>query len=146
MEKVSETIRICDRLDILCHGFFMLGFPTETEEEMMQTIEFAITSRLHSANFFVVMPFDGTEIYDMFKENHPEMVNETDRFKFNLYETSFEIYEIPRKRLQKLASYANRHFFLTPWRTVKLFRLIPHKSYLLRGAYSFIRRGYLGKG
>ena len=35
LEKVRQMIEISDKLNILCHGFFMLGFPSETEEEMI---------------------------------------------------------------------------------------------------------------
>ena len=144
LEKVREIIRINDGLDIIGHGFFMLGFPSETEEEMRQTIDYALSSRLHTANFFVVQPFEGTDIYNMFKELHPEMANESDKFSY--YQANFEIYEIPRKRLQMMVKEAHRDFYLTPWRLAKLVRLMPHKSALIRGGLRLAYRGFLGKG
>jgi anaerobic magnesium-protoporphyrin IX monomethyl ester cyclase len=144
LEKVREMITISDSLDIIGHGFFMLGFPTETEDEMRQTIDYALSSRLHSANFFIVQPFEGTDIYDMFKELHPEMANSSDRFSY--YEANFEIYEIPRTRVQDLVKQAHRDFFLTPWRLAKLIRIMPHKSALLKGGLRLAYRGFLGKG
>lgn len=144
LEKVREMIRVSDGLDIIGHGFFMLGFPTETEEEMRETINYALTSRLHTANFFVVQPFEGTDIYDMFKEQHPEMANPSERFSY--YEANFEIYEIPKARVQRLVKEAHQKFFLTPWRLSKLVRLMPHKSALLEGGLRFAYRGLLGKG
>jgi len=144
LEKVRKMIRISDRLNILCHGFFMLGFPTETEEEMLQTVDLALTEPLHSVNFFVVQPFEGTEIYDMFKEQHPEMV--LDLRQHSYYEANFEIYEIPRKRIQNIIKYANLRFFLKPWRLLKLFRLMPHKSIIFQGILRLVDRGFLGRG
>jgi radical SAM superfamily enzyme YgiQ (UPF0313 family) len=144
LSKVSEMIRISDGLDIIGHGFFMLGFPTETEEEMRETIRYAFSSRLHTANFFIVQPFEGTDIYDMFKERHPEMVNPSEQFSY--YQANFEIYEIPKVRVQQLAKQANQKFFLTPWRLAKLVRLMPHKSDLPRSALRFASRGLLGRG
>ncbi|MBI5490714.1 MAG: B12-binding domain-containing radical SAM protein [Deltaproteobacteria bacterium] len=144
LEKVREMIRIGDRLDILGHGFFMLGFPTETEDEMRATIDYALSSRLHTANFFVVQPFEGTDIHQMFRERHPEMVNDAGQFDY--YRANFEIYEIPRSRLQRLVQEAHLRFFLAPWRVARLVRLVPRPFDLLRGAVRLAYRGVLGKG
>jgi radical SAM superfamily enzyme YgiQ (UPF0313 family) len=142
--KVREMIQISDRLNIICHGFFMLGFPTETKEEMLQTVDFALTAPLHTANFFIVQPFEGTDIYNMFKEQHSELT--LDPKHYNYYEANFEIYEIPRKHIQNIIKDAHKRFFFTPWRLLKLIRLIPRKSTLFRGALRLVYRGFLGKG
>ena len=42
----------------------MLGFPTETPEEMKATIEYAAKSELTQAYFFNVVPQPGTPLYD----------------------------------------------------------------------------------
>lgn len=49
-------------MNILQNGFFMLGFPGETREELKTTIKYALDSKLHTAQFFVVNPFEGTEL------------------------------------------------------------------------------------
>ena len=144
LERVREMIRVGDRLDILGHGFFMLGFPSETEDEMRLTMDYAFSSRLHTANFFVVQPFEGTDIHEMFRERHPEMVNEAG--KFDYYRANFEIYEIPRARLQRLVKEAHLRFFLDPWRVMRLVRLVPRPFDLLRGAVRLASRGVLGQG
>ncbi len=144
LEKVREMIAVNDRLGIIGHGFFMLGFPTETEQEMLKTVGYALDSRLHTANFFVVQPFEGTDIYEMFRERRPEMFNEAD--KFDYYQANFEIYEIPAERVQQIVKDAHRRFFLEPWRALRLLRLMPHKAALIDGAVRLAYRGFLGKG
>ncbi|MCB1155177.1 B12-binding domain-containing radical SAM protein, partial [bacterium] len=62
LEKLSENIAIAEELGIFPFGFFMLGFPTETREEIEATIEFAVKSKLNGALFFQVIPFAGTEM------------------------------------------------------------------------------------
>jgi radical SAM superfamily enzyme YgiQ (UPF0313 family) len=144
LARVKEMIEINDRLDIIGHGFFMLGFPSETEQEMRQTVDYALSSRLHTANFFVVQPFEGTDIYQMFREQRPEMFNQPG--KFDYYQANFEIYEIPARRVQRIVTDAHRRFFLQPWRALKLLRLMPHKRALLAGAVRLGYRGFLGRG
>ena len=54
LDRVQHVIgEMADRR-ILTRGFFMLGLPTETLEEMRATIRFAHRSRLHMALFFSV--------------------------------------------------------------------------------------------
>ncbi len=68
LDKVKEAIDYSVRLGIFSNGFFMLGFPTETEEEVRETIKFAVESNLHSAYFFIVTPHEGTELFEMVPE------------------------------------------------------------------------------
>ena len=50
---------------VLIRGFFMLGFPTETLEEIEATIDYAVNSDLAQAYFFNVVPQPGTPLYDL---------------------------------------------------------------------------------
>jgi radical SAM superfamily enzyme YgiQ (UPF0313 family) len=64
LEQVRETVWVAKRHGLQVHGFFLLGFPTETREEMAQTLAFAKELRLDYAQFSVVTLYPGTEIYD----------------------------------------------------------------------------------
>jgi radical SAM superfamily enzyme YgiQ (UPF0313 family) len=48
---VRQVIDWCDDRGIATRGFFMVGFPTETPEEVKATMNFAIESRLTAAQF-----------------------------------------------------------------------------------------------
>ena len=56
------------RARISVHGFFMLGFPTETKKEMKETIDFACNLGLTTANFSLVIPNPGTDLRQTFIE------------------------------------------------------------------------------
>jgi len=60
---VGRTIENLANRRVFTCGFFMLGFPGETKDEMKNTIDFALKSRLHLAYFLTVTPFQGTEIH-----------------------------------------------------------------------------------
>jgi len=62
IDKIHENITIAANVGIFTWGFFMLGFPTETRKEMQATVDFGVSSDLHGAFFFKVMPFGGTEL------------------------------------------------------------------------------------
>jgi anaerobic magnesium-protoporphyrin IX monomethyl ester cyclase len=65
LDKISTAIEYTAQADIVTRGFFMLGFPTETEEEVNQTIEFAKSSSLCGATFFTVVYFPGTKLFKL---------------------------------------------------------------------------------
>lgn len=62
VEKTLENVAIADELGIFVKGFFILGTPGETREEMELTIRTAEASRLHFALFFLLNPLRGTPI------------------------------------------------------------------------------------
>lgn len=72
IDKLSENLRIARREGIIPVGFLMLGFPTETEEEIQATIDWACKSDLLKAFFFNVIPFPDTPLGKDVAEDFPE--------------------------------------------------------------------------
>ena len=64
-ENAKRSIKWLTDRRILTHAFFLVGFPTETEEEIQATIEFSKEITAHTASFFIVNPFKGTELADI---------------------------------------------------------------------------------
>jgi len=56
------------KVGIKVRGTFLLGIPTETEEETLQTINFAKKLNLDFAKFNMITPYPGTELYEMAKK------------------------------------------------------------------------------
>jgi hypothetical protein len=54
-------------IETLC--FFLLGYPSETEEEMLQTIRFAKELNPTYASFHHISPYHGTPLYDDLNRN-----------------------------------------------------------------------------
>jgi len=68
LEKVEEGVKMMRKAGIKVRGTFLLGVPTETEEETLQTINFASKLNLDFAKFNIITPYPGTELYEMAKE------------------------------------------------------------------------------
>jgi len=64
LDRLRDTIALSDRYGVVTTTFNMLGFPTETEDEMRATIDFNAESAAHIAHFFVVTPYEGTRLHD----------------------------------------------------------------------------------
>jgi len=65
IDLIKEKINfISDETNIKIIGNFILGYPTEKEEDIYKTIKLAKTLPLYGANFFPFHPTPGTEIFD----------------------------------------------------------------------------------
>ena len=63
IDRAKWSIRAFAQQNVIVHGAFMYGFPTETPEEINATIHYAISSPLLHAHFFAVVPQPETPIY-----------------------------------------------------------------------------------
>jgi len=135
LDKVEEIIKICTKLRIFTRGFFMLGFPTETEEGIKRTIKFALRSRLHTAGFYIVTPFKGTELFRFIGENTTTAVPFRDHDYFTGY---FNLSEVLSKKLFLYQWIAIIIFYLHPKRLFLILRDFPNKKFLLYYAFKTI--------
>lgn len=63
-EQVVETFTITKKTGITIRGFFMLGLPTETYEESLETIQFARELDPLWAQFTITIPYPGTPLFE----------------------------------------------------------------------------------
>lgn len=118
ISKVKEIIIYAAELGIFTNGFFMLGFPTESLEEVKETVGFALRSKLHTAHFFIVTPFEGTELYEKYKE----LVRNSgvDFSNYNYYMSSFKLSELSTKKLQRIQFFSYFRFYFNPKRALRI--------------------------
>lgn len=57
------AVRLTKEAGIRIRGYFMLGLPTETKQEMEETLRFAIQLNLDLATFTLFVPLPGTTEY-----------------------------------------------------------------------------------
>lgn len=60
VDKAERTILWARKYNIEVSGFFMIGFPGETVDQIQQTIDFAVNAPLDAIFISVVSPFKGT--------------------------------------------------------------------------------------
>ena len=115
-EKVALTRRITS---IKITGFFILGYPGETIEDVKRTIAFASKLPIHHAHFCLFIPLPGSPVYD-------ELVSEglidkkSDPEQMTIDRVSSFLPGLPAKELLSLHKYAYFKFYLKPWRLLSL--------------------------
>jgi anaerobic magnesium-protoporphyrin IX monomethyl ester cyclase len=137
LERVKNIIALTDKKNIMVDGFFMVGFPGETREEIQATLDYALESRLHSLNIFFVTPFEGTELYEQAKDMGLEANIPTDSYTY--YYPYSDLSELPSEDLKRMVQGTFIRFYLNPWRLYRTFRLFPNKLQLPYLLWLFIK-------
>ncbi len=135
-KQTLETIALCDKHDLPVLGMFILGLPTETREETLETLEFARNSNLMLAIFSFFTPYPGTNFWHQLKDS-PDLTR--DFSKYNLSQ-NFSYVEKHRSReeLQGLMRRAYLDFYLRPRVMFSLTKLmLKNPSKLLETAGGF---------
>lgn len=65
---VKSIVDEAHKYDISIHGLFVVGFPGETREEILETLGLPFHAGFDSVSFFIVNPLPGSELYDICKE------------------------------------------------------------------------------
>lgn len=124
LDKIFKAIELTAEADIVTRGFFMIGFPTETEEEAIQTMEFAKSSSLCGATFFTVVYFPGTELF--------KIAQSLGYFKDEMYDVQRDYvnvgegpYEFSLETLTRIKKKGIREFAFTKERVENALRILP---------------------
>lgn len=123
----------------------MLGFPTETEEELEQTIQTACEADFHTASFFIVTPFPGTPLYEKVKRESPEKLRGLDYDMLNINTVRVNLTDLPDDVLYGYQRKAVRRFFLNPRRIGRILRDHPQKIAMPAYLPLFVYRSLAGR-
>ena len=111
-EKVREKIELIKKythIDIT--GFFLMGYPSETEEEIKETIEFAKSLNIDKASFMFLMPLPGSELWNLYTQ---KMGHDIPWENFFYYRIVPGLATVSAEKLRKLQRRAMRQFYLRP--------------------------------
>jgi radical SAM superfamily enzyme YgiQ (UPF0313 family) len=125
-DKVLPVIAAFTRRNVFTSGFFMVGFPSETEEELRATIGYAISSRLHAAYFFVVTPFAGTGMHAEITDHMGDAATELVGSGF-FFRPVTNLSKVPDAQFYALRRNAYLRFYLDPRRIFRIWRAHPRK-------------------
>jgi radical SAM superfamily enzyme YgiQ (UPF0313 family) len=129
VDRAQNAIRWMSDRGVLIRGFFMLGFPTETLEEMQATIDYAVRSDLTQAYFFNVVPQPGTPLYDLAMQENAAALQSQTLQEYNANTTWYAAANgVDMRWVLKRAYF--RFFILSPRRWLRLLRMMPWKNFM----------------
>ena len=125
LDRILEAIALTTARGIVTRGFFMLGFPTETKEEALMTIDYAKSSDLVLAMFFAVVYFPGTPLFRLAQRFY-----DMSHYKLGLEDdyvcTREGPYAFSRETLDELKLKAIREFYFSHKRIRMFFDMMPN--------------------
>ncbi|MBI5465411.1 radical SAM protein [Candidatus Gottesmanbacteria bacterium] len=123
LEQAKELTDYANKIGLWTVATNIIGFPYETEDQINDTIQFAIDSDTDFALFFRLGPRPGTPVYEIFKKEGWLPKNERELYSESVaVETKYikgkKLYEIQN---QAYSRFFKRRFisFLNPLRTVR---------------------------
>lgn len=147
LDKAATIIDATSRAGIITGGYFMLGLPGETREEMLKTIDFAVNSRLDSASFFKATPYPGSAFYDE-AVAAGRIAGDKAYEGSHFYSAGGSHGEVPEVELNELMMTAQRRFYFRPARMWRGLWKSPSKIEFVRnmvGALALVLQGILVK-
>jgi len=138
-EMVREKVALIRKVGLRPHGFFILGYPEETVNDIRQTIAFACELDLETAGFSLFLPLVGTETYNVLA-SQGRIMSDT----WGDFITSRVVYApegITPGQLKRLQRTAFFRFYLRPKYLVRFARSISsvqNLKYLAKRALSYL--------
>ncbi|HPC17056.1 MAG TPA: radical SAM protein [Candidatus Hydrogenedentes bacterium] len=131
---------------VLANGNTIMGFPTETEEDLKATVDVVCQSKLHTVSFFTVVPYPNTELYEQLKELQPEKLAKVRYWEKDFSVQPVNFSAVPDSVLFAIQRKAWRRFYLNPLRLARIARDYPDPWFLARLLPMFMRRVVKGIG
>jgi radical SAM superfamily enzyme YgiQ (UPF0313 family) len=118
VEDVKNAVSMTVKAGIEVDGMFMIGLPTETEEEINDTINLALDIKVRYAIFNLFVPYPGCELFDSLSaEGKIHFSKWSDFTSYGGYSGSNPVYvpdTLSMERLLALQSKAMRKFYFRP--------------------------------
>lgn len=111
VSKAIKMIKATSKSGIITGAYFMMGFPSQTREEIHETIDFAVNSKLDAAYFFKAMPYPGSPFFESLS-NAETSKNKLDFPSYHFYSPSGSFCELEESELNNLMALAQRKFYL----------------------------------
>ncbi|MBQ7740639.1 MAG: radical SAM protein [Eubacterium sp.] len=138
VEDNINAINMIKRAKIPLFGFFMIGFPWETEADIKKTLNFALKHRLDYVEMHTAMPFYSTELYELCKE-YGVLNDSSFGFDYMDPNTTGTKY-VPMERIVKLKKSFLFRFYSNPYFVMgKIADCIKHPYEIKNYAYYGIR-------
>ncbi len=139
LERAREIVDMTAARGIVTGCYYMLGFPTETEEEMEATVEYALSLKNHVASFFYLMPFPGTEI----AESDPQLAARLRESVFpDASRLTVNLSAAPDEAVERIKRKAYRNFYFSPARVYRVLRDVPKNPRLIASAIAALRLSF----
>lgn len=113
VELFKEYVDNAKKAGLLIHACYMVGNPGETKQTMQETLDLALKLNTDTAQFFPLIPYPGTEIYNWAKENgYIELDYDKYCKEDGTHNTVLSLPDLSTQELVEFCDYARRRYYL----------------------------------
>lgn len=143
LEQATKAIKMAKEVGLKTGSYFILGHPFETRKTAQDTIKFATKLNTDTVTFGIMVPYPGTEIYEMAKRGEGGYkIISTDWADYNkTIGNSLELETLGRKELERLELLAYLRFYLFNYRFLDLAKLFLSQRRVVLTAIKKLLRG-----
>ncbi len=105
VEKIKRSVGWAKKAGILVRGYFILGMPDETEDDLRMTEMLADELELDEYGFTILCPYPGTQMYDPERYKSVDWEN-TDEYSNDFWQT----YYLSNQQLKEWQHYLTEKF------------------------------------
>lgn len=142
LEQALTAFKLSRKIGIQTLAYFMIGSPTETEEDVLQTIEFMNKLDPDFVQITLLTPFPGTKIYQWALDQKVFSTDYWREFATNPtpgFKTRYWTKELSREDLERLLIVAYKKFYIRPGYIIKRIRAITSFAELYKKAKAGLR-------
>jgi anaerobic magnesium-protoporphyrin IX monomethyl ester cyclase len=117
--RTKKAFKMAQEIGLMTIASVVLGFPGETRETAMKTVNFIKEINPDDVGYYIATPYPGTPMAEQVKKNGWLRVTDFDK-----YDTATPIFELPTlsmKELVKIREDAFHSFYLRPTYILKMF-------------------------
>jgi len=129
VDRGREAIENAVKAGIVADGHFILGYPGETKETLLDTINFALSLPLTFAHFYAATPFPGSQLYEEAVKNHWLVRN--DWLYINQEIPNLKTPWLSPETVKEYIELAYRKFYLRPITIWRIAKIVKKPSHLL---------------
>lgn len=139
LEKTKKIIKYANDVGIWTHSSFIIGFPYESMSSIKETINYAISSDLDFATFYIATPLPGTRLYKICKQEGLLQDKDLTRWKATTMQATHDTKCLTKEDLQTMKAIAHSKFynnriykFMNPLRPLRKIHSIDDLKFILK--------------
>lgn len=140
-EEAVRAVRLVKKVGMKCNSFFILGHPFETIQTVNDTVNLAIKLNTNNVAFGIMVPYPGTEVYQMAKNGVGgyRLISKDWKAFNKTIGNALELKQLNRRTLEKLQLLAYFKFYLFNLRIIDLAKLfVKERKILIQYAKKFL--------